>query len=142
MVRTRLRTTATDGRKMSPTVCALCSSETAAVDVDEIMTQLRSAQAAIQQIEGQAESDDGLVRVSVGLGGELKGLELDPRIYRTQDAQALAKSIVETAGRALQDAERQGFVAVKPFLNEDSELETTDLAFDPALTQLSKTLGE
>lgn len=112
------------------------------MDVDEILTQVRAAQAAIQRVEGRAESDDGLVRVSVGLGGELKGLELDPRIYRSQDAQALAKSIVETVGRALRDAERQGFTAVKPFLNEDAELETTDLAFDPALTQLSKTLEE
>lgn len=111
------------------------------MDAEEIMGQLRAAQAAIQRIEGRAESDDGLVSVRVGLGGELKGLELDPRIYRTQDAQALASAIVETAGRAMRDAERLGFKAMKPFLAEGAELETTDLAFDPMLTQLAKTSG-
>ncbi len=111
------------------------------MDAEEIMGQLRSAQAAIQRIEGRAESDDGLVSVSVGLGGELKGLELDPRIYRTQDAQALASTIVETAGRAMRDAERLGFKAMKSFLPAGAELETTDLAFDPMLTQLAKTSG-
>ncbi|MFC6022186.1 YbaB/EbfC family nucleoid-associated protein [Plantactinospora solaniradicis] len=64
----------------------------------------------IDKIRVTAESPDGLVAATVGGRGELRDLELDPRIYREPDAAALARTIVGTirdaAGAAAQDAAR------------------------------------
>ncbi|GAB3406598.1 YbaB/EbfC family nucleoid-associated protein [Flindersiella endophytica] len=47
-----------------------------------------------------AVSPDRLIKVTVTARGELRALELDPGIYRNQDAPALAASILATVSGA------------------------------------------
>ncbi|GAA4635962.1 hypothetical protein GCM10023196_083730 [Actinoallomurus vinaceus] len=53
-----------------------------------------------------ARSEDGLVKVRALGTGEIIGLELDPRIYRTPNADELAATIVRTIQKAASGAAR------------------------------------
>lgn len=61
------------------------------------MDELQRKLAAFQVT---AESDDGLVRATVGPRGQLVKLVLDPRVYRERDAEALASKITATVEQA------------------------------------------
>lgn len=56
-------------------------------------------------VQATETSPDGLVSVTVGPQGRLVRLDLDPRIYRDQDARALADLITETIEHAVWTAE-------------------------------------
>jgi DNA-binding protein YbaB len=66
----------------------------------ELARQARAVQATETSL-------DGLVSVTVGPQGRVVRLDLDPRIYRTQDARALAGLITETIEHAVWTAEDQ-----------------------------------
>jgi DNA-binding protein YbaB len=66
---------------------------------------------------GTAESADGLIEATVGMRGELVDLVLDPRIFRTPDADALAEQIrtaVNEAGQTAQETVRRELVQFLP----------------------------
>lgn len=106
-------------------------------DYEQIAEELLKARTAVDEVRGSADSDDGLVSVTVAVSGEILELVLDPRIYRTPDSTGLAEVIVATVGRAMEDAQRQAFAAVRSFLPPGAEFETTDLALDPMLNRLA-----
>lgn len=92
----------------------------------ELARQARAVQAT-------GTSPDGLVSVTVGPQGRVVRLELDPRIYRTQDARALAGLITETIEHAVWTAEDQVVALmsgvadgeqVRAMLNGDDEVVT------------------
>ncbi|MEI4272830.1 YbaB/EbfC family nucleoid-associated protein [Klenkia sp. LSe6-5] len=56
-------------------------------------------------VQATETSPDGLVSVTVGPQGRVVRLDLDPRIYRNQDARALADLITETIEHAVWTAE-------------------------------------
>jgi DNA-binding protein YbaB len=56
-------------------------------------------------VQATETSPDGLVSVTVGPQGRVVRLDLDPRIYRQQDARALADLITETIEHAVWAAE-------------------------------------
>ena len=62
-------------------------------ELDELRRRLATMQVS-------AESDDGMVRATVGPRGELVGLILDRRVHRNYDAARLAHTILVTARRA------------------------------------------
>jgi DNA-binding protein YbaB len=69
-------------------------------------------------LHASAESKDGMVTVRVGPRGEVKSLELHPRVYRRLTPTELAESIVDTirqAGQALSDQAAQAY---GPYLPE------------------------
>ena len=73
--------------------------------------RLRSGMDDIQRrladLRVSAESDDGLIRATVGPRGQLVDLRLDRRIYRDMDAAELSRKIVTTTEKAAaQVAER------------------------------------
>jgi len=73
-------------------------------DVHGRYTRLRSdlddLQRRLATLRVSAESEDGLVRATVGPRGELAGLVLDRRVHRHLDAEQLAHTILATARRA------------------------------------------
>ncbi|TMR98700.1 YbaB/EbfC family nucleoid-associated protein [Nonomuraea basaltis] len=72
----------------------------------QIMRDLKAARAAIQQVEGRAESDDGLVQASAdGMSGPTR-LRIDPRALRLGEA-ALGKKVAAVLQAAQDDAGRQ-----------------------------------
>ncbi|WP_433165246.1 YbaB/EbfC family nucleoid-associated protein [Kribbella sp. CA-247076] len=79
---------------------------------------------------GSAESPDGLVEATVGVYGELVELILDPRVFRTPDADALAeqiRSVVNEARAAAQDGVRRDLAK---YLAADAD-GPAGLAFQP-----------
>ncbi|GAB3240827.1 YbaB/EbfC family nucleoid-associated protein [Kineosporia babensis] len=69
---------------------------------------LRSNTDALQQelaaMRGTATSPDGYVSAVVNLQGLLQELDLDPRIYRQTDSEALAALVKNTVQKAAEDA--------------------------------------
>jgi DNA-binding protein YbaB len=105
---------------------------------DERVQQVVRAYQDLAAIKAVAESRDGLVVASAGVYGELRTLELDPRIYREYDVDSLATAIVDTARAAAGFASRQGFSVATVLLPPNANPDRTDLAFDPMLTELDR----
>ena len=104
--------------------------------------QVREVNRALAAIEAAASSDDGLVDVTVGPGGELRSLRLDPRLYRTPDADALARAITRAVQDAGRDARRAAFDVLEPLLPAGATAADTDLVFDPLLHHLDRRLAD
>lgn len=66
----------------------------------ELQEELLELQQRLQELDETAYSEDGTVAATVGARGELRDLRLDPRIYRTTDAKALAATIMQTIHEA------------------------------------------
>jgi hypothetical protein len=64
-----------------------------------LAVQVRSLQEGVDRISATACSPDGPITAVVGGRGQLLDLTLDPRIYRDQDATALAEAIGQHQGR-------------------------------------------
>jgi DNA-binding protein YbaB len=90
----------------------------------------------VAAIEETAWSHDGRVTASVGARGELRTLELDPRVYRDRDAETLAESIVDTIAEAARHARRRVLEEMAPLLPRNIIGAEADLAFEPLLHHL------
>lgn len=71
-----------------------------------IIRDLRAAQAAIQQVEGLARSQDGLLEASADGQGGLTGLHIDPRALRL-GMPALGREVAAVLRAAQEDAARK-----------------------------------
>jgi DNA-binding protein YbaB len=90
----------------------------------------------LSEVRETAESDDGLVTVTLGAQGELLALVLDPRIYRSPDSAALARDITDTWHRATEAVrERVRGLTVDAFGERDTG---DDSAFGPVLAVLDR----
>lgn len=87
-------------------------------------------------------SPDGLITVVVNGRGELVELELDPRIYRDQNADALAETILATVRDACAAADRKVARVVMGLAPDGYAAEDdVDTKFDPALHVLGRYRG-
>lgn len=102
---------------------------------------VRRVQEKLVGISVTEESADGLIAATVGARGELRALELDPRVYRGQDAAALAEDILATVRVAAETAGRQAFAASVEVLPRHATYQDTDIAFDPVLYRLGAAVG-
>jgi DNA-binding protein YbaB len=102
----------------------------------------RELQRALQDARGVADAADGLVQATVSGRGELIELVLDPRIYRTQDSEALAADITaairEAAGQAQEEVLAK---ARRLLLSPGQDPATVDPEFDPLLDHLRRARG-
>lgn len=106
-------------------------------DLEQDVARMRRA---VQDSTGTAESADGLIEATVGVYGELVELTLDPRIFRTPDAAALAEQIraaVNEAGRNAQEKVRRELAQYLPGEVAGGD----DLGFEPFLRQLGQIQG-
>ncbi|MEC3981817.1 YbaB/EbfC family nucleoid-associated protein [Amycolatopsis sp. H20-H5] len=83
------------------------SGELPAEFLRQLAAQIRKIRDGLAEIEGTAESPDGLILATVSGCGELIGLDLNPRIYRTTDSQALETAILDTVDAARRSAEAE-----------------------------------
>ncbi|WP_371782140.1 YbaB/EbfC family nucleoid-associated protein [Streptosporangium subroseum] len=72
----------------------------------QIMRDLQATRSTIQQVEGRARSDDGLVEASADGHGGLTRLRIDPRALRIGEA-TLGKKVTAVLRMAQEDAARQ-----------------------------------
>jgi DNA-binding protein YbaB len=86
--------------------------------------RLRSGMDDMQQrlaeLQATAESEDGLIRATVGPRGQLIDLRLDRRIYRDMDAAELGRKIVATTEQAAAQAAEQVQQMMSGYLPADS----------------------
>jgi DNA-binding protein YbaB len=101
-------------------------------EYERLAEDVRAMRDGLDRIRAAAYSPDGLVSVTVGGRGELLDLTLDPRIYRDQDAGALAGTITETVRDAVAKAERAA-VRITERLVGDRTGGGVDPLFDPVL---------
>jgi DNA-binding protein YbaB len=101
-----------------------------------IMTDLKKALADVPKtrerlmsLTGEAWSGDGMVKVQVGPRGQLVDLEIDPRVFRKPDSQALRASILDAANAAVAQVLRQ----VEELVQEQMPPELAELRarYDP-----------
>lgn len=90
----------------------------------------------LERIRATVDSADGLITVVVGGRGEVLELELDPRIYHVPDADALAKSIMDTIRVAYDDAAKASLNLIDKLTGESDSrvrplLERIHEALDP-----------
>ncbi|AQZ61524.1 unnamed protein product [[Actinomadura] parvosata subsp. kistnae] len=72
-------------------------------EVDQQTEQLRRMQERMRDLSATATSKDGMVTVTVGPRGEVRTIDLDPRVYRKLSPSELSDTIVAQIG----DATRQ-----------------------------------
>lgn len=58
-------------------------------------------------LSATAWSEDGLIKAEVGPRGQLVDLEIDPRVFRRPDSQALKDSILEAVNAAVRQVTEQ-----------------------------------
>jgi len=110
-------------------------------DLDALEREVRRIRDALEETRCSVESPDGLIEATVGGRGRLVGLRLDPRIYRCQDAEALAQDILDTVRRATEQAEEQVARIAASLLPERPDGRRPDPEFDPFLHQVHRLKG-
>jgi hypothetical protein len=71
-------------------------------ELDKTLGNLPDTQQRLMSLTGVAWSDDGLIKAEVGPRGQLVDLQIDPRVFRRPDAQALRDSILAAVNAAIQ----------------------------------------
>mgnify|MGYP001084418216 CR=1 FL=1 len=105
-------------------------------EYERIAEQVLAMRDGVDAIRGTGYSDDGLITAVVGGRGELRELDLDPRIYREHNASALAARIVETVHAAAEEAERELTKLAGTLVPPNKRGDDFDPRFDPILHRL------
>lgn len=100
--------------------------------------QIRAVHRELAEVAATATSDDGLIVATAGPTGALRELRLDPRVYRSRDAEALAGDILDTVRSAANSAERAAFDVAEILLPAHADPDDVDLAIDPVLGELDR----
>ena len=90
---------------------------------EQLQQDLLELQRSIASVTETAYSDGRLVAATVGARGELTDLALDPRIYRTTNASALAKTIKETIWQATELATARIVELTRPLVPEGMDMD-------------------
>jgi DNA-binding protein YbaB len=105
------------------------------IDYRRLRSDLAALRERLPQVRETAESDDGLIRVTLGAKGELLALDLNPRIYRVPDSAALARDITATVHRAAEAVRERVYALTRSVL---SDPDAADPSFDPMLAELDR----
>jgi DNA-binding protein YbaB len=84
-------------------------------DLRRVTGTIEEKQRRMLRVTGAASSPDRLVKATVGPRGQLVELEIDPRVYRTPDAKALAATILAT----VREATEQAMTRTREILDEE-----------------------
>ncbi|WP_406632581.1 YbaB/EbfC family nucleoid-associated protein [Amycolatopsis sp. WGS_07] len=74
--------------------------------------------------------------------GELRRLDLDPRLFRHGDPDRLASNILEAADNAAANAAELAFAAGREFLPATARPDTVDFSLDPLLRELDRLIAD
>jgi DNA-binding protein YbaB len=70
----------------------------------------------LTEVGATAKRPDGLVTVVVGPQGQVKDIQLDPRVYRKLDSGELAAAIMELISQATAEVSAQMRTIMSPFI--------------------------
>jgi len=85
-----------------------------------LRTGMDDIQRQLAELQVSADSEDGLIRATVGPRGQLLDLRLDRRIYRDMDAAELGRRIVATVDKAATQAATEVERLMADYLPADS----------------------
>ncbi|HEY3631977.1 MAG TPA: YbaB/EbfC family nucleoid-associated protein [Jatrophihabitantaceae bacterium] len=94
---------------------------------EKLQNDLLELQKSIQELSETAYAPDRTVAATVGARGELRDLVLDPRIYRSTDAKALAATIKQTIWDASSAVSARLIELTRPMLPTDGSGDGIDL---------------
>ncbi|WP_433382336.1 YbaB/EbfC family nucleoid-associated protein [Streptosporangium sp. CA-115845] len=80
--------------------------------------QLREMYAKLGELTATAQSNDHMVTVTVGLNGQIRSIEFDPRVYRKLSPSELSQSIIEQIGLAVGEVSERTRELMEPFAPE------------------------
>ncbi|MGP3936618.1 YbaB/EbfC family nucleoid-associated protein [Nonomuraea sp. KM88] len=80
--------------------------------------QLKQMQERMRLLSATVTSKDGMVTVTVGPRGEVRTIDLDPRVYRKLSPSELSASIVEQIGRATRQVSGEMKELMEPFTSD------------------------
>jgi len=104
--------------------------------------KLRRYQSISKDTTGTAQSSDGLIDVTVGLYGDVRELVIDPRVYRSPDASALADALREVINEAVDNAQQTAAGELASLFPNGLD-DPSGLAFEPFHAEVrSARLGE
>ncbi|MEV0144730.1 MULTISPECIES: YbaB/EbfC family nucleoid-associated protein [unclassified Nonomuraea] len=92
-------------------------------DVDRQTEQVKDMHHKVRDLTGSAQSEDGMVTVTVGPQGELRAVEFDPRVYRELTPTELAACVVEQAAVAARKVADELRTLAGPLIAEDVPFE-------------------
>ncbi|MEV4468772.1 YbaB/EbfC family nucleoid-associated protein [Nonomuraea sp. NPDC049504] len=95
--------------------------EEMAREIDQQVARLRETYAEYNAVERTSRSKDGMVSVTVGPNGRLRGIELNPRVYRSLSPSELAEAIMRQAEAAAGEVAEQSRTLMEPLM-PDPEL--------------------
>lgn len=107
------------------------------IDVERVIRIHRE----LAELRANAISADGFLTATAGYLGNLLELHVDPRVYRARDAQALARSVLDTARTAADRATQAAFEVAAALLPAHAGPDV-DLLFDPALHELDRLIAQ
>lgn len=87
-------------------------------EINQQLARIREAYEELSATEHTACSTDGMVRVTVGRNGQLRGIELSPRAYRTLSPSQLADAIMQQADKATAAVSEQSKQLLEPLMPE------------------------
>ncbi|MFG1698202.1 YbaB/EbfC family nucleoid-associated protein [Nonomuraea sp. NPDC049309] len=97
--------------------------EEMAREIDQEVARVRETYAEYNAIEHTSRSKDGLVAVTVGSGGRLLGIELNPRVYRSLSPSELAEAIKRQADLAAAEVAERGRALMAPLMPDTEHLD-------------------
>ncbi len=69
-------------------------------ELERSLSAMNAVQAELDTLTATAVSPDRLIKLTIGAHGDIRELEFDPDILRTQDPQGLAAAILATFSEA------------------------------------------
>lgn len=100
-------------------------------DAQKLLTSAAEMKRKLEELTVSTRSEDGFVVTTVDARGRLVQLDLDPRIYRSPNAGALASQIIEAYQRAVDKVERDTRTILEHYLPRDFDVDQfTNIDFD------------
>lgn len=87
-------------------------------EVNDQMARVREAYRELAAIEHTARSADGMVSVTVGRNGQVRAIQLNPRVYRTLSTSQLADAIMQQIGKGTAAVTEQSMRLLQPLMPE------------------------
>ncbi|MCG5220956.1 YbaB/EbfC family nucleoid-associated protein [Streptosporangium sp. KLBMP 9127] len=92
--------------------------EDLAAEYDRHLRQVKELFGKLDEVESTVRSDDGMVTVTVGRHGQVRAIELNPRVYRRLSPSELSRSLMTQINQATEAVARQSKELMEPLVPE------------------------
>ncbi|WP_433511909.1 YbaB/EbfC family nucleoid-associated protein [Nonomuraea sp. CA-143628] len=97
--------------------------EELAGEYNQQLLRVQEAYGQLDQLQSVARSKDGMVEVTVGPHGQIRSLDLDPRVYRKLSPSELTEAIMELIAEATGEVAEQTRRLMQPLMPDDLPFE-------------------